>query len=314
MAEDDNWDDLVLTDDAFTLPPPTQTPTPTPTLRTASCSTTGTIKCLNSSPREEESAEDWDNDFDCAPLASSSGLSSLATRPPAASFTSVSSSSSAGIHFVPGSAAALAASGSERLSKEESDQSSTDSSRGGTIKSLLESFAGLSLASPTLTADSLHQLGGRTSSSDSLASAFASGEETVVSFATPRPSGSRTTSSGSSGSKTWTVRRGSALSQLLASVTSGPGRAIHLGSTAPGRAKPADDWDEDLDLDSAPAGSLLGLPSQRPEARERVLRGKASFASHISDDPDEDERLMLPTPKSSRKNPPEPVVLSLIHI
>lgn len=148
--------------------------------------------------------------------------------------------------------------------KEEEDQSSTDS-RNGTIKALMSSFSGLSITSPTKLSDN-----------------------DEPGHATPSAPTARQNSLQLH--KTSTLRLSSTLSSLLASATSGPGRVTHLGSTPQGQAKSVlGDWDEDLELD---------LPAEL----SRPLRGKSSFASHISDDP-EDEFLerSLPTPRTMRK-------------
>lgn len=145
--------------------------------------------------------------------------------------------------------------------KEEEDQSSTDS-RNGTIQALMSSFSGLSIASPTKLSDN---------------------DDATPSTPVPRSTSPQV-------SQTSTLRLSSTLASLLASANSGPGRVTHLGSTPQGQAKSVlGDWDEDLELD---------LPAELP----RPLRGKSSFASHISDDP-EDEYLErgLPTPRTVRK-------------
>ncbi|KAK4703585.1 uncharacterized protein P7C70_g2634, partial [Phenoliferia sp. Uapishka_3] len=153
---------------------------------------------------------------------------------------------------------------------EEEDQGSSMDSRNGTIKSLLSSFNGLSLASPT---------------KHSASSTDDSSSTTSVDTQSATPQQSLGLSSADK-----TLRLSSSLSALLATAVSGPGRIIHLGSTPQGQAKSVlGDWDEDLDLD---------LPTDL----RRPLRGKSSFASHISDDPEDDFLDMsLPTPRTNRR-------------
>lgn len=176
--------------------------------------------------------------------------------------------------------------------KEELDQSSTES-RNGTIKALMSSFSGLSLASsPTTTI---------TPSNSPFVPTSPSTTDPSTPLASPL-------SDHLSSNKMTTLRLSSSLSALIASATSGPGRVVHLGSTPQGRAT---SWDRDLDLDLDLGEE--GLPIDLGQRRQ--LRGKGShnsFSSHISDDP-EDEKLLLPpsasktytlpTPKTSAKKP-----------
>ncbi|SGY30543.1 BQ5605_C002g01162 [Microbotryum silenes-dioicae] len=153
--------------------------------------------------------------------------------------------------------------------KDEDGQQSTSSSRGSTLRGLMNSFSGLSLDSPTPHAEN--------SDPDSMSLQLRQTGETNT---TPKSA--------------TTIRRGSLLSQHIVMASAGPGRVHHLGSTPLGSAQSVlGDWDEDL----------VGLDALPLNIGERSLRVKQSFASHISDDP-EDERLErgLPTPRSSGKN------------
>jgi len=150
---------------------------------------------------------------------------------------------------------------SEREREREEENQGSIESKNGTIKGLMTSFSGMSLDSTLSTSSSETEMGSITP---------AAVEES--------PSLLRT--------KTSTLRLTSSLSVLLSTVGSGPGKVTHLGSTPQGKAKSVlGDWDEDLDL---------------PTEFLRPLRAKGSFASHISDDPDDDDLLhSIPTPRSS---------------
>ncbi|KAL8278477.1 hypothetical protein RQP46_009167 [Phenoliferia psychrophenolica] len=161
---------------------------------------------------------------------------------------------------------------------EEEDAGSSMDSRNGTIKGLLSSFGGLSLASPTQA----------TSTAATDDSSSTTSVDTPID-STPRTSPDNTRRSSNNADKT--LRLSSSLSALLATASAGPGRVVHLGSTPHGQAKSVlGDWDEDLDLD---------LPA---DLHQRPLRGKSSWASHLSDDPDDEllER-SLPSPRTSRR-------------
>ncbi|KAM0753691.1 hypothetical protein T439DRAFT_322577 [Meredithblackwellia eburnea MCA 4105] len=158
---------------------------------------------------------------------------------------------------------------------DDDEPGSSIDSRNGTIKALLNSFSSLSLQSPTK-----HATDDSASSSTS-STAFGSPS-------TPRAQPPLAAAH----DKTSTLRLSSSLSALLSSsASSGPGRVVHLGSTPQGQAKSVlGDWDEDLDLDHLPKDLLS----------HRALRPKSSFASHISDDP-EDDFLGPPVLQSPRR-------------
>lgn len=166
-------------------------------------------------------------------------------------------------------------------SKEEEDQSSANSTK--TVTSAAEAFSALSVRNriPAPVSRSV---------SNSTTSSFSSSGAIAILPSTPK---AHAPSPESTPSAPDTLRSTSQLSGLVALANSGPGRVHHLGSTPQGQAKSVlGDWDEDLDFGDVPS-----------EALSHRLKSKASFASHISDDPD-DERLGtgLPTPRSDSKS------------
>ncbi|KAI5478572.1 hypothetical protein MNV49_004831 [Pseudohyphozyma bogoriensis] len=167
----------------------------------------------------------------------------------------------------------------EVRTKEDENQSSTDSSRSGTLKGLGNLFSSLSLKAGEPS----------TPTSATFEPPVTPGDSSSTPVQTPSPA---TPLAQQQQSKTSTLRLSSSLSALLSSATAGPGKVTHLGSTPHGAAKSVvGDWDEDLDF-SLPAD--LG---------SRPLRAKSSFASHISVETDDEFDTSLPTPRMTLRRP-----------